>query len=190
AIIIDIEELKPIFDIDEAIAAKNFIGETRTIKRGDLEAGFGEADHIVEAVFINGGQDHFYLEGQAALVYPGEHNSLVIHSSTQNPTEVQEVVAEVLGLKHHQVICITKRMGGGFGGKECQATHPAAMASLVALKTKRPARIVYNKDDDMAVTGGRPPFQNDWEVAFDDRRALPPLRVRSSSDGGALAGLS
>src|SRR5262249_49804021 len=73
AIKVDIEELKPIFTIDEAIAQRQFIGETRTIKRGDLESGFAAAQHILEGVFINGGQDHFYLEGQAAIAYPGEH---------------------------------------------------------------------------------------------------------------------
>ncbi len=81
-------------------------------------------------------------------------------------------------------------MGGGFGGKECQATHPAAMASLVALKTKRPARIVYNKDDDMCVTGGRHPFQNDWKVGFTGDGTITALHVDFYSDGGAFADLS
>jgi xanthine dehydrogenase large subunit len=85
---------------------------------------------------------------------------------------------------------VTKRMGGGFGGKECQATHPAAIAALVAHKTKRPARIAYNKDDDMRVTGGRHPFQNEWKVAFDDDGVIRGLRVDFFSDGGAYADLS
>jgi xanthine dehydrogenase large subunit len=187
---IDIEELPAIFTIDEAIAARQFIGEARFIRRGDIEQAFKAAEFVIEGQFINGGQDHFYLESQAAIVYPGEQNTLVVHSSTQNPSEVQEVVAHVLGLKHSQVVCTTKRMGGGFGGKECQATHPAAMAALVALKTKRPARIALSKDDDMCATGGRHPFQNNYKVAFTADGLITAMQVDLYSDGGAFADLS
>src|SRR6185369_10413757 len=157
AIVIDIEQLEPVFTIDEAKRRRDFIGPVRHIRRGDVDAAFAGAEHILEGTWINGGQDHFYLESQAAIAYPGEFDQLIVHSSTQNPSEVQEVIAHVLGLRNNQVVCITKRMGGGFGGKECQATHPACMASLVAQKTRRPARIVYNKDDDMHATGKRHP---------------------------------
>ncbi|MBX9772359.1 MAG: xanthine dehydrogenase molybdopterin binding subunit [Candidatus Obscuribacterales bacterium] len=190
AIKLEMEELKPVFTIGEAIAKKQFISETRVIKRGDVDEAFKAAKHVIEGTFINGGQDHFYLESQAAIVYPGEYDTLTIHSSTQNPSEIQEVVAHVLGLKHHQVICITKRMGGGFGGKECQATHPAAMAALVAHKTKRPARIAYNKDDDMMYTGGRHPFQNQYKVAFTDEGLITALQTHLYTDGGAANDLS
>jgi xanthine dehydrogenase large subunit len=190
AIRVEFEELKPVLTIDEAIARKDFIGETRTIKRGDLKKGFADAKHVLEGTFINAGQDHFYLESQAALVFPGENNTLTVHSSTQNPTEVQEVIAHLLGLTMNQVICHTKRMGGAFGGKECQATHPAAMAALVAHKTKRPARIAYNKDDDMIVTGKRHPFQNHYKVGFTDEGHITAIQVHLYSDGGAFADLS
>jgi len=190
AISVDIEELKPIFTIDEAISQRQFIGEKRVIQRGDLRSGFNEAAHVLEGVFVNRGQDHFYLESQAALVHPGENDMLLVHSSTQNPSEVQHVIAELLGLKLNQVVCITKRMGGGFGGKECQATHPAALAALVAHKTKRPARIVYNKDDDMQVTGKRHPFQNPYRVGFSSDGLITALEVNLFSDGGAYADLS
>jgi xanthine dehydrogenase large subunit len=190
AIRIEIEAYEPVFTIDEAKARKLYIGPTRIIRRGDVEATFAEAEHILEGQFRNGGQDHFYLESQAALVYPGEYDQLTVHSSTQNPTEVQDVIAHLLGLPASKVVVQTKRMGGGFGGKECQATHPAAIASLVALRTKRPARIVYNKDDDMAVTGGRHPFQNDYKVAFTADGTITALKVDFFSDGGAFADLS
>jgi len=190
AIAIDIEELEPVFTIDEAKRRKQFIGPTRSIVRGDVDAAFASAKNVLEGVFVNGGQDHFYLESQAAIAEPGEFDQLTVHSSTQNPTEVQDVIAHLLGLPANKVVVITKRMGGGFGGKECQATHPAAIAALVAHKTKRPARMVYNKDDDMRVTGGRHPFQNDWKVAFDDDGTITALRVHFYSDGGAFADLS
>ncbi len=160
------------------------------IERGDVEAAFDRAEHMLRGTFINGGQDHFYLESQAALAQPGEFDQLVVHSSTQNPSEVQHVIAHLLGLPINKVIVLTKRMGGGFGGKECQATHPAVMAALVAQRTKRPARIVFNKDDDMRVTGGRHPFQNDYEVAFDRNGVIDGFRVDFFSDGGAFADLS
>jgi xanthine dehydrogenase large subunit len=190
AITIDIEPLAPVFTIDEAKKRGDFIGPVRHIKRGDLDAAFAAAEHIIEGRWINGGQDHFYLESQAAMVYPGEYDQLTVHSSTQNPSEVQDVIAHLLGLPINKVVVITKRMGGGFGGKECQATHPAAIASLVAHKTKRPARIVYNKDDDMRITGGRHPFQNDYKVAFKGDGTITGLRADLYSDGGAYNDLS
>ncbi|MDP9192082.1 MAG: xanthine dehydrogenase molybdopterin binding subunit [Acidobacteriota bacterium] len=190
AIKVELEELPPILTIDEAIAAQSFIGEPRYIRRGDADAAMASAEHVLEGVFRNAGQDHFYLESQAAIVYPGEHGQLTIHSSTQHPTEVQEVIAHLLGLDMSQVVVITKRMGGAFGGKEAQATHPAAMAALVARTTKRPARIVYDKDSDMHATGKRHPFRNDYRVGFTRSGEITAFKVDFYSDGGAYADLS
>ena len=190
AIHIQLEELEPILTIEDAIAAKSFFPDPRAIRRGDPDRAIGDADHILEGTFENQGQDHFYLESQAALAYPGEHNQLTVHSSTQNPTEVQEVIAHLLGLAMNQVVVLTKRMGGGFGGKECQATHPAVMAALVAQKTKRPARIVYNKDDDMHATGKRHPFHNRYRIGFTRTGEIVGAKFDLYSDGGAYADLS
>lgn len=190
AIKVEIEEHKPILTIDEAKAANQFIDKTYRITRGDADKGIACAKHVLKGTFVIGGQDHFYLESQAALVVPGEYDQLVIHSSTQNPSEVQQVAARVLGLNQNQVVCVTKRMGGGFGGKECQATHPAVIAGLVALKTKRPARIIYTKDDDMRFTGKRHRFQNDYEVAFTDDGTITALKAHLFADGGAANDLS
>ena len=187
---VDLEELPPILTIDQAIAAQSFIGETRMIRRGDPDAALAAAEHILEGVFINAGQDHFYLESQAAVVYPGEFGALSVHSSTQHPTEVQEVIAHLLGLQMREVVVTTKRMGGAFGGKEAQATHPAAMAALVAQKTKRPTRIVYDKDSDMHVTGKRHPFQNRYRVGFTRAGEIVAMKVDLYSQGGAYADLS
>lgn len=190
AIRIEYEELPHILTIEEAIAAGSFIGDTRVIRRGDADAALASAEHVLEGVFENGGQDHFYLESQAALVVPGEHGALVVHSSTQHPTEVQESVAHLLGLDMSQVIVNTKRMGGAFGGKEAQATHPAVMAALVAQITKRPARIVYDKDLDMHATGKRHPFRNRYQVGFTSTGEIVAMKVDLHSDGGAYADLS
>ncbi len=190
AIRLDIDPLPPVFTIDEAKARRDFIGPVRRIARGDAATAFAHAEHVLEGVFKTGGADQFYLESQAAIVVPGESDALTIHSSTQNPSEVQDVVAHLLGVPLHKVTVITKRLGGAFGGKECQATHPAAMAALVAHKLKRPARIAYTKDDDMRVTGGRHPFQNDYKVAFTSEGLIMAMKVDLYSDGGAFADLS
>lgn len=186
----EFEELPPVFSIDEAIAKEQFIGPVFRIKRGDVEDAFAKADHVIEGVWRNLGQDHFYLESMAALVIPGEQNQLLVHSSSQNPSEIQETVAHCLGLQFSQVVVVTKRMGGGFGGKETQAAQPAAMAALVALKTGRPARIIYNKDDDMQVTGKRHPFQNKYKVGFTKDGIVTAVKVDFFADGGSNADLS
>ena len=190
AIRIDLEELPPILTIDEAIAAESFIGPTRVIRRGDPDGALATAEHVLEGKFVNAGQDHFYLESQAALVQPGEERHLTVHSSTQHPTEVQETIAHLLGIDMSEVVVISKRMGGAFGGKEAQATHPAAMAALVALKTRRPARIVYDKDLDMHATGKRHPFENRYRVGFSSTGEIVAMKVDLYSGGGAYADLS
>ncbi len=187
---LEMEELTPVFTIDDAIKNNQYIGVHRFIKRGDLDEAFKNAEHTIEGTFINGGQEQFYLESQASLAYPGEDNTLIIHSSTQHPSEIQQVGAKILGLKQNQVICITKRMGGGFGGKESQACHFAVMAGLVALKTQRPARVILTKDDDMQVTGKRHPFQNNYKVAFTNEGLITGMKVDLYSNGGAAADLS
>jgi xanthine dehydrogenase large subunit len=190
AVKIEYEELPPILTIEEAIAANFFLGETRFIRRGDADAALATAEHVLEGIFENQGQDHFYLESQAALVHPGEHGAVTVHSSTQHPTEVQEVVAHLLGIDMSQVVVNTKRMGGAFGGKESQATHPAVMAALVARSTRRSARIVYDKDTDMHVTGKRHAFRNRYQVGFDRSGEIVALKIDFYSDGGAYADLS
>jgi xanthine dehydrogenase large subunit len=190
AVRIEFEELKPILTIDDAIAAHSFIGETRYIRRGDADAAIASAEHVIEGVFFNQGQDHFYLESQAAIVQPGENGAMHVLSSTQHPTEVQEVIAHLLGLQMNQVVVTTKRMGGAFGGKEAQATHPATMAALVSQNTKRPTRIVYDKDTDMHVTGKRHAFQNRYRVGFTRSGEIVGMKVEFFSDGGAYADLS
>ncbi len=190
AIKLEMEELKPIFTIDDAIANDSYLGVPRAIKRGDIEQAFNESENILEGEFVIGGQEQFYLESQASIAYYNEDNSLTIHCSTQHPSEIQQVTAHILGLQQNQVICITKRMGGGFGGKESQACHYAVMAGLVALKTKRPSRAVLNKDDDMAVTGKRHPFKNKYKVSFKSDGLITALKTELFSNGGAAADLS
>jgi xanthine dehydrogenase large subunit len=190
AVRMHVEPLPPIFTIDEAIAAGQFIGPKRTIATGNPEAALASAEHVLEGSFEIGGQEHFYLESQAARAVPGEDGCVVIESSTQHPTETQSLVAEILGVPFNRITVTCKRMGGGFGGKETQGAHPAAMAALVASKTHRPARIIYNKDDDMRFTGKRHPFKSWYKVGFDSAGRITALCIDHYSNGGCSADLS
>ncbi len=187
---LDIVPAEPILSIERAIELGRFIGTPRRIARGDASAAIAAAPHRLAGVFHSLGQEHLYLEAQAALAYPGEGGQIVVHSSTQGPTETQHVVADVLGLGMHEVVCICKRMGGGFGGKETQGVLPAVMAALVAHRTGRAARIVYVREDDMASTGKRHAYRCAWEVGFDDAGRILGYRVDFHSAGGAAADLS
>ena len=186
----EIEELEPVFTIDQALAKEEFLGVPRKIERGDFEKAWEEAEHRLEGTFHCNGQEHFYLESQAVLVVPGEEDQLHVHSSTQNTSEIQQVVAEALNLGFHRVVAVCKRMGGGFGGKETQAAIPAVMASLVAYHLKRPARMVFTKDDDMKTTGKRHPFLIRYKSAFTSEGRITGLEVKLFSNGGAYADLS
>ena len=186
----EIEELEPVFTIDQALAKEEFLGVPRKIERGDFEKAWEEAEHRLEGTFHCNGQEHFYLESQAVLVVPGEEDQLHVHSSTQNTSEIQQVVAEALNLGFHQVVAVCKRMGGGFGGKETQAAIPAVMASLVAYHLKRPARMVFTKDDDMKTTGKRHPFLIRYKSAYTSEGRITGLEVKLFSNGGAYADLS
>jgi xanthine dehydrogenase large subunit len=190
ALKVELKPLPSVMSIKQAIKESSFIGSERFIRRGDVKSALERAPHRLSGTLGIKGADHFYLESQAALAYPGENGQMVVHSSTQHPTETQHVVAESIGRPFSDVTCIVKRLGGGFGGKESQASPIAAYAALVAQKTGRPARIVLTKDDDMVMTGKRNPFEIYYDVAFDDDGRILALRSRLYSDGGAYADLS
>jgi xanthine dehydrogenase large subunit len=190
AVRVEFEPLPAVLTIDDAIAQKSFIGKPRHLQRGDLAAAFEAAEHVFEGSFLSGGQEHFYLESQASLAVPGESGQMTVYSSTQNPTETQAVVARCLGLQMNQVVCVCKRMGGGFGGKETQGAQPAILAALVAAKTGRPARIVFTNDQDMAVTGKRHPYLSKYKVVFTSDGEITGLKIDFYSNGGFSADLS
>jgi xanthine dehydrogenase large subunit len=190
AIVCEMEELTPIFTIEQAIAAKSFLGFVRRIEHGDIGKGFAEAEHCIEGALEIGGQEHFYLESMACVAIPGEGQTMTVHSSTQHPSEVQAMVAEVLGIAFNQVTVICKRMGGGFGGKETQAAQPAMMAALLAVRTRRPVRFVYSKDDDMRYTGKRHPFKVVYRTGFTGEGLITALDLKLFSNGGCSTDLS
>jgi xanthine dehydrogenase large subunit len=190
ATVVEMEERTAVFDIDAALAAESFLTEARTIETGDVDAALAEAPHQLEGSIDIGGQEQFYLESQIALAVPGEQRQMQIHSSTQHTSEVQMLVAEVLGVPFNHVVCTCKRMGGAFGGKETQAAPPAMMAALLARATGRPVRFAYNKDDDMRFTGKRHPFKSFYRVGYTDEGRVTALDVRLFSNGGCSTDLS
>ncbi|HIP23260.1 MAG TPA: xanthine dehydrogenase molybdopterin binding subunit [Rhodobacteraceae bacterium] len=158
-------EKTPLVTIDQAMAAGSTFGDPLTFAIGDADAAMAAAPHTVSGSFELGGQEHFYLEGQAAYALPEEGDVRVV-SSTQHPTEIQHKVAEALDKPFHAVRVETRRMGGGFGGKESQGNALAVSCAVVALRLNRPAKMRYDRDDDMVITGKRHDFRIKYEAGF------------------------
>src|SRR4029077_1386792 len=158
--------------------------EPLRIQRGDVEAALRSAPLKLEGEISFGGQDHFYLETNAAWAERGEDGTIYVNSSTQHPSEVQHIVAHVLALPMHSVVIECPRMGGGFGGKETQAATFAALAALAATKTGRKIRVRLNRDQDMMITGKRHPFYAKFQVGFDKQGLLHAARIDIFSNGG------
>jgi xanthine dehydrogenase large subunit len=182
---IEVTELPPILTVDEALAANaRFEEGPRIWSRGDPDAALASAPHVIEGRIEIGGQEHFYLEGQAALATPGEGGEMFVQSSTQHPTEIQHKVAHALHLPMHMVRVETRRMGGGFGGKESQGNHLAIACALVARATGRPARMRYDRDDDFMITGKRHDFRIDYRVGVDSQGRIQGLHLSHYTRGG------
>ncbi len=157
-------------------------------KRGNIEK--SKPLHRISEIFNVGGQEHFYLEGQVSLAIPEEQGGMTVHCSTQHPTEVQHTIAKMLGVDDAKITCECRRMGGGFGGKESQASQWAALAALAAHCTGRPAKCRLDRDDDMIMTGKRHDMQVHYEAGFDDKGVLSNVDVEFLSRCGYSADLS
>ncbi|MGJ5621180.1 xanthine dehydrogenase molybdopterin binding subunit [Sulfitobacter sp. MF3-043] len=166
---IDISKSPPILSIEDALAADSrFEDGPRVYQKGDATAALSSATRTLSGSIDIGGQEHFYLEGQAALALPQDNGDMAVHSSTQHPTEIQHKVAHAIGAPMHAVRVETRRMGGGFGGKESQGNALAVACAVAAMTTGRPCKMRYDRDDDMIVTGKRHDFRVDYTVGFDD----------------------
>ena len=175
----------PILTIEQALAANSRFEEgPRIYTRGDVDYALPQAEHTLTGIFDIGGQEHFYLEGQAALALPQEDDEMIVHSSTQHPTEIQHKVAEALGLGMHQVRIQTRRMGGGFGGKESQGNALAVACAIAARTTGRPCKMRYDRDDDMVITGKRHDFRITYQVGFDNDGRLLAIDFTHYTRGG------
>ncbi len=165
----EVDERAPVLTIADALARNDrFEDGPRIYAKGDAARAITAAIQRIDGRIEIGGQEHFYLEGQAALVLPTEDGGAQVHSSTQHPTEIQHKVAEALGVPMHSVRVETRRMGGGFGGKESQGNHLAVACAVAAQITGRPCKMRYDRDDDFLITGKRHDFRIDYRCGFDD----------------------
>ena len=190
AIEVDYDELPALLTVEEAIAAESFQGARPTMARGDAAAGLARAAHVFEGVTAMSGQEHFYLETHCSLAMIDEGGQVFIQSSTQHPTETQEIVAHVLGVPSHAVTVQCLRMGGGFGGKEMQPHGLAAVAALGTRLTGRPVRLRLTRQQDMTMTGKRHGYHATWRVGFDDEGLFTGLEATLTADGGWSLDLS
>jgi xanthine dehydrogenase large subunit len=175
---IDITPETPILSIEDALAADSrFEDGPRIYQKGDATGALSSAAHTLSGTVNIGGQEHFYLEGQAAMALPQDNGDMLVHSSTQHPTEIQHKVAEAIGRPMHAVRVETRRMGGGFGGKESQGNALAVACAVAAMATGKPCKMRYDRDDDMVVTGKRHDFRIDYTVGFDAQGRVTALDV-------------
>lgn len=144
AAIIEYEDLEPVLDVVQALRQKHFVLDSHTHKRGDSAMALKGATHRLQGNLHIGGQEHFYLETQISSVMPTEDGGMIVYCSTQNPTEIQKLVAEVLNVPMNRIVVDMRRMGGGFGGKETQAASPACLCAVIARLTGQRPRCACN----------------------------------------------
>ena len=189
-ITIDIEPLPVITDPRAAFENGQLLSASRTFNMGNTKEAFTGCKYIFEDRTESGGQEQLYLETQGAYAYPAEHDSVKIYSSTQGPTQVQRTVARVLGVGMNKVEVDVPRIGGGFGGKEDQASAWATMAALVAWVLKKPAKCIPHRMDDMRMTGKRNPYSSDYKIGLDAEYNIIAYEAIFYQNGGAAADLS
>src|SRR4030095_13046556 len=166
-IIIEIQPLPVTTDPRIAKEKGELIIPPRTFKIGDTDAAWSQCDYVFEGKTETNGQEHLYIETQGAYAVPQENGVIKIHSSTQGPTAVQRTAARVLGIPMHQVEVDTTRIGGGFGGKEDQATTWAVMCALATWHLKKPVKYSLHRMEDMRMTGKRHPYSSDFKIGLD-----------------------
>jgi len=190
AIVVEVDELPAIIDPRAAYEAGEIIGVPRTFEIGDVNEAWASCNVIVEGECVIGGQEHVYLETQRARAVPLEEGRMRIYSSTQSPYAVQRMTAKILGISHHGVEVEVKRLGGGFGGKEDQATPWACIAALAAHKTRQPVEIVLRRDEDLRMTGKRHPYVSNYKLGLGENGHIVAFEAVHLQNAGAAADLS
>jgi xanthine dehydrogenase large subunit len=188
--VLDIETLPAVLTAREAHAQQQYVLAPMHLERGDAKAAIARAPRRLKQSLEVGGQEHFYLEGQISYAIPREDRGMLVHCSTQHPSEMQHVVAHALGLHAHDVQVQCRRMGGGFGGKESQSAQFACIAAVAASRLQRPVKLRLDRDDDFLITGRRHGFSYDWEVGFDDAGRILGVEVTMIANAGHSADLS
>ncbi|WP_374303210.1 xanthine dehydrogenase molybdopterin binding subunit [Ferrovibrio sp.] len=184
------EDLPTILGIEEALEQQSLLMPPLGLQRGDATTAIAKAPHKLSGELHLGGQDHFYLEGQVSIAEPREDGDIMLRCSTQHPSEVQKLVARVLGRPLHAVTVECRRMGGGFGGKETQAAQFACVAALLTHRTGRPVKLRLDRDEDMIATGKRHDFLARYSVGFDDQGRILGYDLMLAARGGWAADLT
>ncbi len=187
---VTIEPLPALLTARDAHAAKAYVVPPMHLSRGDAQAALNAAPHRFKDALSVGGQEQFYLEGQISYAIPLEDNTMLVHCSTQHPTEMQHLVAHTLGLHANQVQVQCRRMGGGFGGKESQSALFACVAAVAAQRLRVPVKLRLDRDDDFMVTGRRHGFEFDFEVGYDDAGHVLGVEIDLIANAGFSADLS
>ncbi len=187
---VDIEAYDPVTDAREAFTKGMFLISPSTFQSGDIDHAWSQCDHIIEGKAESGAQEHLYIETQGSYAGLKENGSIKILSSTQGPTHVQKTASRVLGLPMHRFEVDVTRLGGGFGGKEDQATAYACMASLATYHLERPVKIILHRMDDMKMTGKRHPYSADYKIGLDKNLKIIAYQASFYQNGGAAADLS
>ena len=188
--VIEYQELEAVLNLQQSIDQEFYVRPPHHMRRGDATKALAAAAHRLQSTMTVGAQEHFYLEGQASIAVPGEDGGMTIHTSTQNPTETQKLVAEVLNLPMNRVDVVTRRMGGGFGGKETHAAPWACIAAVFASRTGVATTCRLSRRDDMVMTGKRHNFQNRYDVGFDDTGRIEGISYQLAGQCGYSPDLS
>lgn len=190
AVILNIKADTAVTDPLIAYKKGDLIMPPRTFQQGDTAIAWEKCAHIIEGKTESPGQEHLYLEAQGAYALPGENGKIFIYSSTQGPTAVQRIVARILNLPMHKIEVDVTRLGGGFGGKEDQATPWAAMAALASLKFRKGVKLVLDRDQDMMMTGKRHPYTSYFKIGLDTSLKIKAFEADYYQNAGAAADLS
>jgi xanthine dehydrogenase large subunit len=187
---ISYKTLKTITTIQEALKRKSYVLKEKIIKKGEALKAIENSANRLKGNFTTGSQEHFALEGQTAFVIPQEDNDYKIFSSTQHPSETQQIIAKMLNQKSNTITVENRRIGGGFGGKETQSFIFAAICTLLAKKTKHPVKLRMDRDDDIIITGKRHDFYSEYEVGFNELGIINGLKLKLASRCGSSPDLS
>lgn len=182
--------LEPVLTIEQALNKNFHVLPEHVMQKGDVKNALLQAEHIIENDVYIKGQDHFYLETQVSYVVPGEDKSMMVYTSSQHPSEVQKLVAEVLDLSINHVQVEVRRMGGGFGGKETQAAPWACMAAIFASRLKCPIKARLDRQDDMKMTGKRHDFLNRYKAGIDKEGKILGVNIKLAAKCGYSPDLS
>ena len=189
-IVIEVAPLRIITDARIACQKDELIVPPRTFRIGDSEQAWEQCSYIYEGIAETNGQEHLYIETQGAYTIPIENNCIKVYSSTQGPTAVQRHMADVLGIPMHRIEVDVTRLGGGFGGKEDQATMWAILCALATWHIKRPVKYALSRMEDMRMTGKRNPYTSDFKIGLDKNLKIVAYEATFYQNAGAAADLS